>query len=246
MKLLDLQTGNLELGKEWVYGGKDIYVIPTHYLRISKTDHVVKLYYDDKVEIINCELPDEYKVVNGIGRLYAKGQFSKYIINGNEYDMGYFTEVNSLTPINDAKKCEKSEPPLKLKEICEETGAVVYGGRYVLMQSILYEGQDEFNTIQGFVGDIAITSIGEFLMLCYGKKSQYCNIQKFHTKTKFSQVYFYDSNDGVEMLLRCKIGHNLLVNGMVKNEYKGNIFEEYSKQLRNEPNKFDELNQHFK
>jgi len=84
------------------------------------------------------------------------------------------------------------------------------------------------------------------LILCYGKKSQYCNIQKFHTKTKFSQVYFYDTNDGVEMLLRCKICHNLLVNGVVKNEYQGNLFEEYSKSLRGEENELNKLMELFK
>lgn len=204
-RLSDLQTGKyLELGKEWVYGGKDIYVIPTHYLRISKTDHVVKLYYDDKVEIINCELPDEYKVVNGIGRLYAKGQFSKYIINGNEYDMGYFTEVNSLTPINDAKKCEKSEPLLKLKEICEKVGAVVYGGRYVLFL------------------DPEIGSV-------YKIKNEYRGEEFIDYKCKngdFSSGYNIYNNDIITFL--------------------GNIFEEYSKQLRNELNKFDELKELLK
>lgn len=228
MKLLDLQTGNLELGKEWVYGGKDIYVIPTHYLRISKTDHVVKLYYDDKVEIINCELPDEYKVVNGIGRLYAKGQFNKYIINGNEYDMGYFTELNSLTPINDAKKCEKSEPPLKLKESCEETGAVVYGARYVLMTK-------NYN-IQ--IGDLWKNSnYYNILVACINYKN---NIHFKHnisggSKSAFEQIK-NDNNDN--LIVRCSQNEN--------SEFLGNIFEEYSKQLRNEPNKFDELNQHFK
>lgn len=243
MKLLDLQTGKyLELGRDWVYGGKDIYVIPTHYLRISKTDHVVKLYYDDKVEIINCELPDEYKVVNGIGRLYAKGQFSKYIINGKEYDMGYFTGLDSLTPINDAindaKKCEKSEPPLELKEICEETSAVVYGGRYVLLSCETWLTKDKISVelIQGHIFRRKLSS------LKYYEETPIFLIDK-ETLMKLSGIK--DDYTTYSFETSC-YSREFLSTTLLKSLFRGNIFEEYSKQLRNEPNKFDGLNQHFK
>jgi hypothetical protein len=89
---------------------------------------------------------------------------------------------------------ELQEP---LKTLCENTGAVVYGGRYVLLES---EG----------CGNV------------YSVENKRCGDS------------FYDIVDN-EGLFRETHYNNDEITSI------GNIFEEYSKQLRNEPNKFEEL-----
>ena len=119
-------------------------------------------------------------------------------------------------------KKHKSEPPLPLKGICKKVGTVVYGGRYVLMSEIFFvEGVEH--------------KYGDFFRFYINKKGDYMvdyraiNCQVLNCK--------FDKDDKI-----IKLGNT----NIIKIEYIGNPFEEYSKQLRNEPNKFDELNELFK
>ena len=97
----------------------------------------------------------------------------------------------------------KSEPPTELKEICEKVGAVVYGGRYVLIEN-------------EYCGDILFVQ----------DRFDYWN--KFYSVCK---------SDGT--LTNQRLGDWIT-------KVLGNIFEEYSKKLRNEPNQFDELKELLK
>jgi len=203
MKLLDLQTGKyLELGKDWLYGGVSIYIVPTHYFMFEKSNHIITLYYDDEVEEIQCEIPDEYKPKNGVATAYIDGKFTKYVINGKEFKCGELLKCGSTTPINDAKLCNKSEPQGILKTLCDKTGAVVYGGRYVLLS-------DYRSGCGYYSGDV------------------------FLIEDRFYSI----------------AGHYFLYKGTFNQDKLGdwvhtfvcNLFEEYSKQLRNEENKFDKL-----
>lgn len=114
----------------------------------------------------------------------------------------------------------------QLKALCEETGAVVYGGRYVL----LFSEQDT-----SIHDDNHCYKNGD--VVSDGRRHGYVAICTASTHYSYHQNVldipnFQDSCDA----------------GFLSSKYEmlGNIFEEYSKQLRNEPNQFDELNQHFK
>ena len=104
-----------------------------------------------------------------------------------------------------------------INSICEKTGAVVYGGRYVLMNEIFYiEG------IEHKYGDVFrfyINKRGDYMV-----DYRAINCQALNCK--------FDKDGKI-----IKLGNT----NIVKIEYIGSPFEEYSKQFRNEPNKFDEL-----
>jgi len=220
MKLLDLQTGKyLELDNDWLYGGECIYVIPTHCFCFIKSDHIIKLYYDDKVEEIQCEIPDEYKTKNGVATVYIDGKFTKYVINGKEFKCGELLRYNSTCPIKDAKICNKSEPQGILKTLYDLTGAVVYGDRYVLnpnyatIRAVILNGGEH-----GFIYRL------ESLHQC--KITNKCISLDEYLKYRPELVY--------------------AEKGYTEWYIYGNPFEEYSKQLRNEPNKFQELMEKLK
>jgi hypothetical protein len=110
---------------------------------------------------------------------------------------------------------ELNEP---LKTLCEKTGAVVYGGRYVLIKTITQNG--------------VCVKDGDIL-----QNTKYCQYGKILLNTtlhclpeEFKEMIFYKvkiEGNKCDVDMDCKV--------------IGNIFEEYSKQLRNEPNKFKEL-----
>ena len=105
-----------------------------------------------------------------------------------------------------------SEPQEPLKTICEKTGAVVYGGRYVLFENKecgnIYCEKNKWGTVYYLNKDIySFIPCPEF------------NLENDKKQT----VARFFSLDNCQ--------DNVI----------GNIFEEYSKQLRNEPNKFKEL-----
>lgn len=214
-KLLDLQTGKyLELGKDFWYGG-------------------------DSIKL------NEKKLI----RNYQSGVFDK------EYS------IVSQTII------EISEPQEPLKTLYEKTGAVVYGGRYVLMES-----QNITQGI-GYVMSRHTTyqkniSVGD-IHLCAGsyqiKHIDFNEIDNYtHNRLRFS--INEQGQNIIEAILEAKYEPFVFINSTKNNtmsqltfeskrgtaiasvfgqsaimEFLGNIFEEYSKQLRNEPNKFEEL-----
>jgi hypothetical protein len=157
MKLLDLQTGKyLELGKEWLYGGKWIILMSCHRKHYTTIDE-------------------------------------------------YFIESNSINITN--TRWLKTEPQGKLKTLCDKTGAVVYGDRYVLLS-------DYRSGCGYYSGDV------------------------FLIEDRFYSI----------------AGHYFLYKGTFNQDQLGdwvhtfvcNLFEEYSKQLRKEENKFDELMEKLK
>ena len=104
------------------------------------------------------------------------------------------------------------EPQEPLKTICKNTGAVVYGGRYVLFENKecgnIYCEKNKWGTVYYLNKDIySFIPCPEF------------NLENDKKQT----VARFFSLDNCQ--------DNVI----------GNIFEEYSKQLRNEPNKFKEL-----
>jgi hypothetical protein len=120
-----------------------------------------------------------------------------------------------------------SEPPQPIKTLCEKTGAVVYGGRYVLMNEIdvwVYNNDLQPKKIK--TGDVI--------------KEQTSYLDRKYTVINVSD-FFLDTTEGI------KTTHKLGKKTFSKYDFFaieknfGNIFEEYSKQLRNEPNKFEEL-----
>jgi hypothetical protein len=228
MKLLDLQTGKyLELGKDWLYGGECIYVIPTHCFVFIKSDQIIKLYYDDEVEEIQCEIPNEYKSKNGVATAYIDGRFTKYVINGEEFKCGQLIKCGLSYPINDAKICNKSEPQGTLKTLCDKTGAVIYGDRYVLLhgeQDTSIHEDNHFYTI----GDVVVNDHKWYGCVTIGL----CSTEySYHNNVVDIPEFRGNCESGV---LYCKF------------EILGNFFEEYSKQLRKEENKFDELMEKLK
>ncbi len=115
-----------------------------------------------------------------------------------------------------AEICYKTEPQEPLKTLCEKTGAVVYGGRYVLLENEkcgnIYCEKNKWGTVY------------------YLNK----NIYSFIPCLEFNP-----QNDKKQTVARFFSLDNC------QDDLIGNIFEEYSKQFRNEPNKFEELMQLF-
>lgn len=135
----------------------------------------------------------------------------------NRVQDAWFIEANEGSNITNARYLI-SELPQPLKTLCERVGAVVYGERYVLLHF----------SHNKTVGDIVKHN---------PKRTQFDQLPKmYHTNKEVNEVL-------------CK--HDVLCEEMgyssqyVDPDYHckitGNIFEEYSKQLRNEPNQFEEL-----
>jgi hypothetical protein len=131
-----------------------------------------------------------------------------------------------------------------VNEIAGTVGVVVYGGRYVLMMSFEYQNKE----IK--VGDIitaqTITTSKDSISM-----KQYANqIVCFRGNTAFEHSG-YNMGFVICENLKC-----FGINGFWKHrafdyeerklEINFNFFEEYSRQLRNEPNKFDELKELLK
>ena len=122
MKLLDLQTGKyLELGEEgFFYGGKTITCPPTKSFDIQNVgDMILHIYVDTEKNYDIKRLDDS---------LYPL--FEITLKSNNQKLIG--REVGHID-MRFNRVIEQTEPPLELKEICEKVGAVVYGGRYVLL-----------------------------------------------------------------------------------------------------------------
>lgn len=112
MKLLDLKTREyLELGKEWVYGGNFIIIEP----------------YNIASNIM-CFFLECFKDKNSIeeGMIFLQ----KKALQNKQNNISDDVIMNVL---------HKSEPQEPLKTLCEKTGAVIYGGRYVLARNTMCE-----------------------------------------------------------------------------------------------------------
>jgi len=114
-----------------------------------------------------------------------------------------------------------------LKTLCEKTGAVVYGGRYVLLNEIdvwVYNNDLEPQKIK--TGDI----VKEKTSYMYNNRLL-INVADF----------FLDTTENIKTTH--KIGKKTFskFDFFAIENILGNIFEEHSKELRNEPNKFEKL-----
>jgi len=98
-----------------------------------------------------------------------------------------------------------SEPQGILKTLCDKTGAVIYGDRYVLLKN------EECGNVYGFSWKSLVNRFVDF-------KNSEGNFSRL--KTSFAEKF--------------------------ESRFLGNLFEEYSKQLRNEENKFDKLIEELK
>lgn len=193
MKLLDLQTGKyLEFGEEgFFYGGKTITCPPTKSFDIQnvKRDMTLHIYADTEKDYDIKRLDDS---LCPLFEITCKPNNQKLI--GSEIghiDMRFNRFI------------EQTEPPLELKEICEKVGAVVYGGRYVLIEN-------------EYCGDVLFV------------KDRFDYWNEFYSVCK---------SDGT--LTNQRLGDWIT-------KVIGNLFEEYSKQLRKEESKFDELMEKLK
>jgi hypothetical protein len=203
MKLLDLQTGKyLELEKDFYYGCNTIML---HcYTKEELTEYKQRDDYNPHYLIDDADYnnPEKYHKIIHNGFQEA--------IDRDTATVRLFTE-------------HQSEPQGILKTLCDKTGAVVYGGRYVLVIK-------DYN-IQ--IGDLWKNSkYRNTLVACINFKN---NIHFKHNISGGLESFFEEirNDDNDNIIVRCSQNEN--------SEFLGNIFEEYSKQLRKEENKFDEL-----
>ena len=188
MKLLDLQTGKCpELGKDWLYGGDSVYLI-------ERLEGCLKFHNKWLVSLIDTALKYEH---NPNQRNISYELAQKVVDNQAK------TENEVVKSQSESGLINKSEPPLELKEICEKVGAVVYGGRYVLIEN-------------EYCGDVLFV------------KDRFDYWNEFYSVCK---------SDGT--LTNQRLGDWIT-------KVIGNLFEEYSKQLRKEESKFDELMEKLK
>ena len=199
MKLLDLQTGKyLELGKKgFFYGGDVITCPPIQSFVIKGCDGNILDIYADNIEIYDIrELINDNNIIKDLnGCVLSRTTVSEFEItlkSNNQKFVGV-----PVGNINDKfnRVVHKTEPQEPLKTLCEKTGAVVYGGRYVLQ----FEKTGIFIENECYV--LYINGV-------YVKSLVHETVKAFENNEKLAEC---------------------------------TPFEEYSKQLRNEPNKFEEL-----
>jgi len=190
MKLLDLKTGKyLELGKDWHYCGNRIYLV--RYLKKCITSF--NKFLRGQVKTLA-----EYKEIDGqrnIGYELA----CKVATSDDE------CVNNAVDAQVDSGYVEKSEQQGKLKTLCDKTGAVVYGDRYIFLRS------EECGNVYSFAGKVSVDNLIDFQ----------------NAEGNFSNGKALDEQN-------------------FKPTFLGNLFEEYSKQLRKEANKFEELMEKLK
>ena len=142
----------------------------------------------------------------------------KNVLERNDYETSFHANTHAQY---------KSEPQGILKTLCDKTSAVIYGDRYVLLNG---ERDTSIHDDNHFykIGDVVVNEYN-----CYG-----CV-----TIGLCSTEYSYHNNvvDIPELRGNCESGVLCC-----KFEILGNLFEEYSKQLRKEENKFDELMEQLK
>jgi hypothetical protein len=160
---------------------------------------------------------------------------SKYLELGKDFFYGgkciscFYDSVNELHTVDDFKNAieqgfyadcnyikveEISEPQEPLKTLCDLTGAVVYGGRYVLnphyatMRAVIVDG-GEYGKIYR-IESLYKCKIQNYVIS--GDEYLKYRPELVYTESGYTEFYIY-----------------------------GNPFEEYSKSLRNEENKLEEI-----
>lgn len=218
MKLLDLQTGKyLELEKDFYYGGKSIIIEPCNI-----ASNIMSFFFE-------C-----FKGADTIekGMMFLQ----KKALENKQNNISDDVIMNVL---------HQSEPPLPLKEICDKTGAVVYGGRYVLVNEITYKN---LYGIDGNVKDYSGKWTDEEINKCIERTFRSGDIITVEYVTYSPNDYRREHGDFSTYNIIFRDEHSFQYGETPKLSGLdcGNPFEEYSKQLRNEPNKFEELKQYFK
>jgi hypothetical protein len=227
MKLLDLETGEyLKLGKEgFFYGGKTITCPPTKSFDIQNVEDMILHIYADTEKDYDIKRLDDSLCPSF--EITCKSNNQKLI--GREVghiDMRFNRVI------------EQTEPPLELKEICEKVGAVVYGKRYVLLHCETWTTQDKVS-VELMHGHIFRRKVKN---LKYYEDTPIFLIDK-ETLLKLSGI----KDDYITYSFETSCySRQFLSTTLLKSLFKGNIFEEYSKQLRKEENKFDELKELLK
>jgi len=248
MKLLDLQTGKyLELGKDWLYGGEIIEVkmdTITQYIDKTPTTimprekfNLMQTKFDSFLR--HYQLESNYGSISNLNNeIYIKDKHSDNILlkvtnstTSNRalltlanfcftnFRYNYVIEKKPQRIIKYKARLHKSEPQGILKTLCDKTGALVYGGRYVLnpnyatIRAVIVNGGEH-----GFIYRL------ESLHQC--KITNKCISLDEYLKYRPELVY--------------------AEKGYTEWYIYGNPFEEYSKQLRKEENKFDELMENLK
>lgn len=225
MKLLDLQTGKyLELGERgFFYGGKTITYPPTKSFGIQdgNMEMILHIYADTEkdydIKRLDETLCPLFEITLKSRTYGTKGNNQKLI--GRE--VGHFD-------MRFNRVIEQTEPPLPLKEICEKVGAVVYGGRYVLLtKAYNVKAGDLWNSSKYY----------NVLLACINYKN---NIHFKHNISGGSVPFFEfirdDNNDN--LIVRCSQNEDSI--------FLGNPFEEFAKKEQGLENKFDKLKQYFK
>ena len=232
VKLLDLQTGKyLELGKDFEYGGS--------YIR--RIDCEKEIY---------CSINNQYNELTTILQNYFSNKQlsvseSCYIDNLKK---GTQLEANANVDrfLQNELFCVKQKPHINplINNVAEKIGAVIYGGKYVLLMTFKYLNKE----IK--VGDIITAKTLTTSKDCISIKQHTNQIVCFRNNTAFE-------HDGYNMgFVICENLKCFGINGFWKHrafDYEerqldiiGNIFEEHSRQLRKEENKFDELMEKLK
>lgn len=236
MKLPDLQTGKyLELGKDFYYGCNTIML---HcYTKEELTEYQQRDDYNPHYLIYDTDYnnPEKYHKIIHNGFQEA--------IDRDTATVRLFTE-------------HKSEPQGILKTLCDETGAVVYGGRYILLQKydICTTGDILKFLKASFVSKVYYEGVSFAELDSQIKKHinddifDYCicyEVKRGEMSFEHKGYLVFDIYNEKQELQKDSI---CLFGLYSKNNaaYIGNIFEEYSKQLRNEENKFDELMEKLK
>ncbi len=229
MKLGDLQTGKyLELGKDWHYCGNRIYLVG----RLKECITSFNEFLRSQIKIL-----DKYKEIDGQRNIGYELAFK--IATSDDECLN-----NAVDAQVDSGYVEKSEPQGKLKTLCDKIGAVVYGDRYVLIKTFEYLNKE----IK--VGDIITAKTLTTSKDSISIKQHTNQIVCFRDNTAFEHSG-YNMGFVICENLKC-----FGINGFWKHrpfdyeerqlEITGNLFEEYSKQLRKEENKFDELMEKLK
>lgn len=150
----------------------------------------------------------------------------------NRVENAWFIEGNEGTNITNARYLI-SEPPEPLKPLCERIGVIMYGGRYVLLNTITIDVKMQFGIEKRSATTGDNFGCGLF---CFS----------YYSYEKYVRYSIKEDDYGLENKTFTGFGVTLSTQEIdidwvsyAKPLY--NIFEEYSKQLRNEPNKFEEL-----
>lgn len=196
---------------------KSIYVQPKE-LFVTKGDAIISLSHND---LVKCDTRYEDDAISN-NCLNISKVHRTYTINGFKYEEDSLTPIASNT-LGPAKRFTESTPsdPI-LAKLCELTGAKMYGDYVVLDKIDLYSLYTLWNKYDRFSGDLIEMDSREFGCGC-NQKFEHCKgCLKLCNKILEKNWSDSDSN-------------------YYTNETICNVLEEYSKFLRNEESKWEEV-----